>query len=339
VAVAAQSARPVAGTDYPANFNELLEWFQTDSDCWAYLVRLRWPDGFRCPSWGGSEAWLTKRDLFVCAECKRQTSVTVGTVFESSRVPLLQWFRAAWLITSQKRGVSASTIQAELGLGSYKTAWMLQHKLRKAIVRPGRERLSGEIEVDETFIGGPRPGKRGRGAANKQIVAIAVEKPTGHIQYGFGRTRMRVIPDARRQTLEDFITDVCEPGSVIYTDGHSAYARLDEIGYTHVISHYSSDEQPAHVSMPAVHRVASLLKRWLLGTHQGGVATQHLDTYLDEFTFRFNRRRSRSRGLLFYRLLQLAVSTRHTDYETIVWSRRGQATKLRGRERRVRLPR
>ncbi|HEY8645008.1 MAG TPA: IS1595 family transposase [Gaiellaceae bacterium] len=336
--VAVRSARPCAGIDYPANLGEFFDWFQTDSDCWAYLVRLRWPDGFRCPACGGGDAWLTKRSLFVCVECQRQTSVMVGTVFEGSRLPLLQWFRAAWLITSRKSGVSASTIQEELGLGSYKTAWTLQHKLRKAMVRPERELLSGEIEVDETFVGGPTPGTRGRGT-RKQIVAVAVEKPTGHIQWGYGRCRLRVIPNAQRQTLEDFITDVCEPGSVIYTDGHSAYDRLDALGFTHVISHYSSDDEPAHVSMPAVHRVASLLKRWLLGTHQGSVATQHLDSYLDEFTFRFNRRRSRSRGLLFYRLMQLAVTTRHTNYETIVWSRRGQMTKLRGRERRVRLPR
>lgn len=142
-----------------------------------------------------------------------------------------------------------------------------------------------------------------------------------------------MIPNARRDTLEDFIVEVCAPGSIIYTDGHSAYECLDDLGYTHVISHYSSDEDPAHVKMPAVHRVAALLKRWLLGTHQGSVARQHLDYYLDEFTFRFNRRRSRSRGLLFYRLMQLAVETRRTDYETIVWSRRAQMTKLRGRER------
>ena len=321
-----------AGRDYPANLGEFFEWFQSDEDCWRYLVRLRWPDGFHCPACGGRDAWLSRRRLFVCTECRRQISVTAGTIFAGSRLPLLQWFRAVWLVTSRKNGVSASDLQRELGLGSYKTAWTLHHKLRKAMVRPGREQLSGEIEVDETFVGGPTPGTRGRGT-QKLIVAIAVEKPTGHVQYGYGRCRLRVIPNARRDTLEGFIDDVCAPGSVIYTDGHSAYSRLDELGYTHVISHYSSDEDPAHVKMPAVHRVASLLKRWLLGTHQGSVASQHLDYYLDEFTFRFNRRRSRSRGLLFYRLMQLAAHTRRTDYETIVWSRRSQMTKLRGKER------
>ena len=195
MAVAAQSARPVAGIDYPANLGEFFDWFQADDDCWRYLVRLRWPDGFRCPACGSNDAWLTDRRLFVCTSCRHQTSVTAGTIFAGSRLPLLQWFRAAWLITSRKSGVSATDLQQELGLGSYKTAWTLQHKLRKAMVRPGRDRLSGEIKVDETFIGGPQPGRRGRSPEGKSIVAVAVEKPTGHVQYGFGRTRC------------------CEPGS------------------------------------------------------------------------------------------------------------------------------
>ena len=325
--------RLVAGVDYPANLGEFFDWFQSEEDCWLFLVRLRWPDGFVCPACGATDAWLSKRRLFVCAECHRQTSVTVGTIFEGSRLPLLQWFRAAWLITSRKSGVSASDLQQELGLGSYKTAWTLHHKLRQAMVSPERQQLSGEIEVDETFIGAAQKGRRGRSPEGKCIVAVAVEKPTGHVQYGFGRCRLRVIPNAQRQTLEDFITDVCAPGSVIYTDGLTAYAHLGELGYEHVVTAISTSEDQAHVLMPAVHRVSSLLKRWLLGTHQGSVAAQHLDYYLDEFTFRFNRRRSRSRGLLFYRLMQLAVRTRRSSYETIVWSRRGQMTKLRGRER------
>lgn len=236
------------------------------------------------------------------------------------------------MITGQKHGVSAKALQVELGLGSYKTAWMLQHKLRTAMVRPDRTKLSGEIEVDECFVGAPTRGTRGRGTG-KHIVAIAVEKPTGHVQHGFGRCRMRLIPDCTQDTLEAFVTDVCERGSIIYTDGHAAYNRLWELGYERIVVHISSDEDPAHVNMPAVHRVASLLKRWLLGTHQGGVARQHLDYYLDECTFRFNRRTSRSRGLLFYRLIELALRTPPKDYETIVWSRRPEMRKLRGRER------
>jgi transposase-like protein len=332
--------RPVAGRDYPGTIGEFFDRFQSDEDCWHYLDRLRWPDGFRCPACGGEDAWLTDRRLYVCTSCRRQTSVTVGTIFERTQLPLLDWFRAAWLMTSRKSGVSASTLQSELGLGSYKTAWLLQHRLRRAMVAPGRSKLSGEIEVDETFIGGPTEGRRGRSPEGKSIVAVAVEKPTGHAQYGFGRVRLRVIPNAQRYSLEAFIRDVCAPGSIIYTDGHSGYRHLGELGYTHVVTAISTSEDPAHVLMPAVHRVSSLLKRWLLGTHQGGVARQHLDSYLDEFTFRFNRRRSRSRGLLFYSLMRLAVRTRHTTCEAIVWSRRADADpdRERGVPRRTHPP-
>ncbi len=332
VAVAAQPDRPVAGVDYPGSFGEFIDWFRSDADCWRYLTGLRWPDGFRCPRCGNSDAWLSDRRLYICTRCQKQTSVVAGTVFERSRVPLLDWFRAVWLMTSQKNGVSAKSLQGELDLSTYKAAWTLQHKLRAAMLRPDMDKLSGEIEIDETFLGGPRPGRRGRGAAGKQIVVIAVEKPTGHVQYGFGRARMRVIPDCRRVTLEDFITDVCEPGSIISTDGLSSYQHLPELGYEHIVTAISSTDDPAHVSMPAVHRVASLLKRWLLGTHQGGVAVQHLDSYLDEFVFRFNRRKARKRGLLFYRALQFAVRAHPLGYETLVWSRRGRADqeRLRG---------
>ena len=252
MAAAAQpvQSRPVAGRDYPGDLAEFFGRFQSEADCWNYLVGLRSPDGFRCPSCGGTSAWLTERHLFVCAACRHQTSVTAGTVLrEGSRLPLLQWFRAAWLITSRKSGVSASTLQVELGLGSYKTAWMLQHKLRKAMVRPNAPKLSGEIEVDETFVGGPRPGKRGRGAANKKIVVIAVEKPTGHVQYGLGRIRMRVIPAANTEHLCNFVTDVCERGSVIYTDGHSGYLRLPSLGYEHDASVHSDVDDPDWVAM------------------------------------------------------------------------------------------
>jgi transposase-like protein len=245
----------------------------------------------------------------------------------------LTWFRAAWLVCGAKNGMSAKSLQISLGLDSYRTAWTLLHKLRTAMVRPGREKLSGEIEVDETFVGGPRSGRRGRGAAGKQIVAVAVEKPAGHAQHGFGRARICVIENTQRRTLEEFVEETCEPGSIIYTDGLTSYQGLSNLGYTHVVSSISASDDPAHVVMPAVHRVASLLKRWLLGTHQGGVAEQHLDAYLDEFVFRFNRRTSRKRGLLFYRLLGLALEARPMTYETIVWSRRGQAHTRRGRPR------
>lgn len=328
---------PQPGIDYPTSLGRFLDWFQTEEACWRYLVKVRWPDAFSCPRCGHDDAWFSARRLFVCSACGKNTSAIAGTIFEGTRLPLLTWFRAIWFVSSQKDGMSAKALQDALGIGSYKAAWTMLHKIRTAMRRTSPDRLSGEIEVDETFVGGPRPGKVGRGALNKQIVIIAVEKPTGHVKKGYGRARMQVIPDCKRKTLEDFVSDTCEPGSVIYTDGLKEYKGLPTLGYKHHATAVSQTNGPAHVALPAVHRVASLFKRWLLGTHQGGVAEQHLDAYLDEFVFRFNRRKSRRRGLLFYRLMCLAAGTRPTTYDRIVWARRGQASKLRGPKRKPRL--
>jgi transposase-like protein len=242
-------------------------------------------------------------------------SVTAGTIFDRSRISLEEWFAAAWYITNQKYGASALGLQQLLGFGSYQTAWSMLHKLRTAMVRPGRDRLAGNTEVDETIVGGFAHGKRGRGAERKSIVVIAVEVLSPK---GFGRVRMRHVPNASGASLVPFVREVIEPGSTVLTDGWYGYKYVSENGYVHkqVLLNASSD--PAHVSMPAVHRVASLLKRWLLGTHQGSVAPAHLQAYLDEFTFRFNRRSSRRRGLLFHRLLELAVATAPSPYRSIV---------------------
>jgi transposase-like protein len=326
---------PRPGTDYPTSLGAFLDWFQSEEACWRYLVKVRWPDGFSCPRCGHDDAWFSARRLFVCSACGKNTSAISGTIFEGTRLPLLTWFRAIWFVSSQKDGMSAKALQEALGIGSYKAAWTMLHKIRTAMRRTSPDLLSGEIEVDETFVGGPRPGKPGRGAVNKQIVIIAVEKPTGHVKKGYGRVRMQVIPDCKRKTLEDFISDTCAPGSIIYTDGLKEYKGLPNLGYMHHPTAVSQTNDPAHIALPAVHRVASLFKRWLLGTHQGGVAEQHLDAYLDEFVFRFNRRKSRRRGLLFYRLMCLAVSARPTTYDRIVWSRRGQASKVRGPRRKA----
>jgi len=239
-----------------------------------------------------------------------------GTVFERTRKPLRVWFQAIWLVTSQKHGISALGLQRVLGLGSYQTAWTWLHKLRRAMVRPGRERLHGSVEVDETYVGGPGTGgKRGRGTENKEIVVIAVEVLTPK---GFGRTRVRRIPNTSGESLVPFICDVVEPGSEIRTDGWGGYNRLTEHRYMHHRTVISESGNPAHVSMPGVHRIAALVKRWLLGIHQGAVSGKHLDYYLDEYTFRFNRRTSRSRGMLFYRLMQQAVTTAPTPFRQLV---------------------
>jgi len=294
-------AGPVAGIDYPRNLQEFDRWFANEAACQSYVFRVRWPEGyqcFRCRS--KAPPWITSRGYLHCRECGSEISITAGTVFERTRKPLRVWFQTMWLVTSQKHGTSALGLQRVLGLGSYQTAWTWLHKLRRAMVRPGRERLHGSVEVDETYVGGPETGgKRGRGTENKEIVAIAVEVLSPK---GFGRIRMRRIPDVSGDSLVPFICDVAEAGSEIQTDGWGGYNSLTEHNYTHSRTVLSASGDPAHVAMPGAHRIAALLKRWLLGIHQGAVSGKHLDYYLDEYTFRFNRRMSRSRGMLFYRL-------------------------------------
>jgi len=288
--------------DYPRTLMEFESRFAGEEACIEYLIALRWPEGFLCPACQTSAAWRTARGLFHCQECGLQTSVTAGTVFQDTRKPLQVWFRAMWCVTNQKHGVSALGLQRALGLGSYRTAWLWLHKLRHALVRDARDRLAGTMEVDETYIGGEKPGKRGRGALGKTLVLIAAQED-GH---RIGRIRLQRIPNASSDTLGLAVQVCVEAGSVIRTDGWSGYNTLPELGY-----HRQVVRQDSHVGenlLPLVNRVASLLKRWLIGTHQGAVRASHLDYYLDEFTFRFNRRRSRSRGKLFYRLLQQAVA-------------------------------
>lgn len=231
-------------------------------------------------------------------------------------MPLSTWFAAIWFVTSQKDGASALGLKRALGLGSYQTAWTWLHKLRSAMVRPDREQLRGQIEVDETYIGGSDiGGKRGRGSASKKIVVVAVEVLSPK---GFGRVRMRRIPDVFGNSLVPFVNEVVEKGSEILTDGWGGYNKLSKHGYQHEKVVMSDTGDPAHVSMPGVHRVSALLKRWLLSTHQGSVSEKRLDYYLDEYTFRFNRRTSRSRGLLFYRLIEQAVVTVPSSYRRII---------------------
>lgn len=283
--------------DYPRSQNEFELRFQTEAGCLEYLGRLRWPEGFVCPRCGGSDSWQTGRGLFHCIRCRTQTSVTAGTMFHRTRKPLRVWLRAMWHITSQKYGTNALGLHRVLDLGCYETAWQWLHKLRRAMVRPGRDQLSGVVQVDETFIGGRRkPGKRGRGAAGKALVAIAVEDKSPN---GIGRIRLQHIPDASAGSLGAFAKQMISPGSVVVTDDWSGYLTLPSLGYERQII------EPEKLVLP--HLVASLMKRQQLGTFQGAVKHTHLAYYLDEFTFRFNRRTSRSRGKLFYRLVQQAL--------------------------------
>jgi transposase-like protein len=257
---------------------------------------------------------MDRRYRWTCRSCRRQSTVTVGTIFEGTHLPLRVWFRAAWLVTSQKSGASALGLQRVLGLGSYETAWSCLHKLRRAMVRPGRDRLNGTVEVDETFVGGLSSG-RGRDGIGKALVAIAAEEDGT----GIGRIRLARVPDGSTPSLHGFIQQTITPTSVIHTDGWLSYQGLEKLGYSHTVTKLKGQSKEAAVELlPRVHRVASLLKRWLLGTHQGAVGPIHLDYYLDEFTFRFNRRHSSSRGKLFFRLLEQSVQVSPVSYKNIV---------------------
>jgi len=308
----------VAGSDYPRTLREFNAWFPDEEACLDYLVRLRWPGGFICSACGEQRFWrMSKGRNLRCAYCRADASITAGTILADTRLPLTTWFAAAWYATGTKQGVSALGFQRMLGLGSYETAWALLHKLRRAMIRPGRDKLAGEVEADETYVGGLAEHKRGRGAAKKAIVSVAVEKRG----LGMGRVRLARIADVKAATLLAALADAVEPGAVIYTDHFPGYSGLAAAGYIHYPTAISSSGDPAHVVMPRVHRIASLLKRWLLGTHQGAVRPQHLDDYLAEFAFRFNRRSSNHRGLLFYRLLEQAVQLDHVPVTAIMSGR------------------
>lgn len=314
----------MAGRDYPRTWPEFQRFFGDEDACLRYLERLRWPEGFRCPACGAKETWRSKRGLWVCRSCERQTSITAGTLFAGTRTPLTAWFAAIWQLVAQKQGMSALGLKRLMGLGSYETAWAHLHKLRRAMVRPGRDLLGGMVEVDEGYVGGREVGLAGRQTTDKSIVVVAVEVREGARRETAGRLRLSRLKPLSKPGLEAFICEAIEPGSAVRTDGWNLYANLPELGYRHLPINVSRSGEPASRSMPHVHRVLALLKRWLLGTHQGSVQPHQLDYYLDEFTFRFNRRHSRHPGLLFYRLLQEAVATEPIPLKTIVGGEHGR---------------
>jgi transposase-like protein len=301
-----EDLRPQPGVDYPRDIAEFHQFFKNEEDCKRYLERLRWREGFVCRRCGESgEPWRGRRDVLLCQHCHAETRLTAGTIFEGTRKPLRVWFMAMWELTTQKYGANALGLQRVLGLKSYTTAWAWLHKLRRAMVRPGRDRLDGRVQVDESYVGGEEDGGRGRKTIKKAIVVIAVEVKEDVI----GRIRLRHVPNLSATSLQSFVTDVVHHGSTVQTDGLRSYDGLNSLGFGHKVTVVSRSDDPAHVQMPHVHRVASLLKRWLIGTLQGSVSREHLPYYLDEFTFRFNRRTSRARGMLFYRLVEQSLRT------------------------------
>lgn len=312
---------PEPGKDYPRNWNEFLDRFGAEEACLSYLEGLRWPQGFICPDCGvAAEPYRSSRTRLMCRSCGHQTTVTAGTIFDKTRTPLRVWLAGAWYLTNQKQGVSALGLQRVLGLGSYQTAWTMLHRFRRAMVRPDRERLKGCVEVDETYLAitdreAPISAINRKNRTSKVLVILAVEmlQPKG-----FGRIRLQRIHNDGAECVIPFVQASIEPGAQVRTDGSAAYRTLSKLGYEHQRKVMLGAEEPAHVSMAGVHRVASLVKRWILGTHHGSVQPEHLDAYLDEFVFRFNRRTSGSRGLLFYRLLQQAVVTGPVTYADVV---------------------
>lgn len=308
---------------YPETLVELEQQFATEKACAKYLFQLRWPDGFICPRCGGTKAWTTKRGLSTCAACGYQLSIKAGTIFERSRLPLTVWFRAIWWVTSQKNGTSAKGLQRILGLGSYETAWTCLHKLRRAMVQPGPDRLAGTIEVDETYIGREKAPRRGRPTEGRPLVLIAAQEAGNRV----GRIRLRQLKDASAESLQPAIAEAVEPGSMIRTDGWKGYVGLDKQGYVHEIAREQADV--GEDLLPCCNRVASELKRWLLDAYQGAISHEHLDYYLDEYRFRFNHGTSRSGGQLFGRLIQGAVAAEPVPYSVLVKNARGPKPKKR----------
>jgi transposase-like protein/Zn ribbon nucleic-acid-binding protein len=299
--------------EYPMTFDELVNRFATEEQCREYLYMLRFPNGFLCPKCKGKKSWKINDILYECIKCSHQTSVIAGTVFQDTRKPLKTWFIAIWWVTTQKNGASAKGLQQVRGLKSYQTAWTWLHKIRKAMVNPQREKLSGDIELDEMYFGGSKDKKQGRGGENQISIAIAVELRGKQL----GRVRMNVINDASSNSLHTFICKNIEPGSKVITDAWNGYNGIENKGFIREI-HKQTIASHDDEMLPHVHMIASLLKRWLLGTHQGAISEKHFQSYLDEYVFRFNRRKAAKRGLLFYKLLECALAIEPTTYKDII---------------------
>ena len=307
---------------YPKTILELSQWFPDDGACRRYLEQLWWPDGFVCPSCGGKDCWRMAKGVIRCKTCRGETSVTAGTIFADTRTPLPIWFHAAWRMVDSQNGISARTLRKSLGIEDYRLAFRILHRLRRVVVDPDRSQLVGPVEVDDIYVGGNELGVIGRETRTKSVVGVAVEareyeKETRRglkIVRVAGRVRLGIMPDAGKESFRDFVNWAVEPGSIVYTDSHPGIQPLE--GFEHRRFNLKRSGVPAHRSLPHVHRVASLLKRWLNGTHQGAATRKHLSFYLDEFTWRFNRRHWQA-GARFRRLLERAVLTEQVTYEQL----------------------
>lgn len=300
--------------DFPRSLLEFQHRFPDEAACAAYLTAARWPQGFVCPACGGTRGWAleTKAWTHECAGCGKQTSVTAGTVMHGSKLPLTAWFWAAYLMATHSNGISALQVQAQLGIGSYKTAWLLCAKLRRAMVAPGREPLAGLVEVDETELpcrskNDPPAGGGGRSHQGKILLAGAVEVQGE----GPGRIRLSAIADFSAKSLHAFLKGAVVPGAVVKTDGWSGYPGAPDVTHDpHVVG-----PMAAHVILPWVHRVFSNLKAWALGVYHG-LRRHHIQAYLNEFVFRFNRRRTRHAA--FRSLLGIGLAITPASYKMLI---------------------
>ena len=305
----------MARPSFPRSLREFQRQFAREEACQAYLATCRWPDGFKCPRCGHQRAYIMTR-LWQCAGCRHQVSLTSGTILHNTRVSLVLWFWAAYLMTTDKRGISALLLQRQLELRRYETAWMMLHKLRRAMVNVAREPLHGEVEIDEAWIGGPQAGLRGSRQLKGRravLVLVAVEK-RGKAS---GRLRMAMIPDFKATTLSGFIQQHIAPGSTIYTDALKSFTGLDKVGYRHIARAQPKTTElrkGAKSVLPLADRAIGNLQQWLIGTHHG-VSRAQLQVYLDEFVFRHNRRNQPMAA--FQTLLGLGTQQRSTAYGRI----------------------
>jgi hypothetical protein len=300
--------------ELPRSLPEFEARFPDEAACAHWLVAKRWPDGFRCPACGHDKAWELGRErpTLRCAARERQVSVTAGTVLHGSHLGLRTWFLAAWLMATHSNGISARQLWRQLGLGSYKSAWLLVRKLRRAMVDPDREPLAGLVEVDETSIpfrgkDGPAERRPGRSHEGKLRVAGAVEIRGK----GPGRARLAAIEDYSAVALGAFVAAAIAAGSTVVSDGWSGYARLKDVKHDPKVI----GDTPAHAVLPWVHRVFANAKRWAMGVYHG-LRPAHLQACLDEFVFRFNRRRDPAGA--FERLLGLSLALEPATYQMLV---------------------
>lgn len=298
--------------DFPRSIVDFQQRFPDDAACLEYLAASRWPDGFRCPACDNKRAWLLeRRHLWECSECHRQASVTAGTVMHGSHTQLRLWFWAAYLVATHTPGISAVQLQRQLGISRYETAWLMLQKLRRAMVAPEREPLTGEVEVDETLVGGRREGRHvARRHGEKALVGVVVEVRGA----GSGRLRLEILPDASQATLTAWVAELVTPGAIVHTDGWPGYDKLAAAGFSHRPLLQRRDYPDRQKLLPRAHRAAANLKTWLQGTHRG-VSAEHLQVYLDEFVFRHNRRRTPMAA--FQTLLGLGAIHAPTTYREI----------------------